>query len=404
MLYCKPMDVIDDLLTRGVTAVYPNPKAFKKRLLKKTPLKIYLGVDPSGAVLHLGHSVVLRKLRIFQDLGHQVILLIGDFTGRIGDPTDKSAARPKLSHQQVLKNAASYRRQTSKILKFGGPNRAKLAYNSRWHDRLSFAEVIKLASYFTVQQLQEREMFQKRRRLKKPIYLHEFLYPVLQAYDSVALEVDAELGGSDQIFNMLTGRELVRALLRKEKYVLATKLLVGSDGQKMGKSLANFIPITAEPGEMFGRVMTIKDQLIIHYFTLATSLPLVKINQIEKNLKSKNLSPMAAKKQLAFEIVKLYHGQVKAARAQREFTRVFQQKLAPSRVPLIRVRSQGDPLLKLVLGTGLVTSKSEAKRLIKSGGVRLDRRKIRNPDQKITPQSGQIIKIGKHNFGKISPE
>jgi tyrosyl-tRNA synthetase len=395
------MEAIDKLLTRGVKAIYPSPEALKKRM-KKGPLKLYLGIDPSGSVLHLGHAVVLRKLREFQDLGHQVILLVGDFTGRIGDPTDKGAARKRLTPAQVQRNAQDYKEQASRILNFGGSNPAELRFNSAWHERLNFAEVIEIASHFTIQQLEERDMFRQRRKDNKPIYLHEFLYPLLQAYDSVAMGVDLEIGGSDQIFNMLAGRDLLRAMSDKEKFVLATELLVGSDGRKMGKSLHNFIPITAKPNEMYGAVMALADEVMIDYFTLATAVSMTEIEGIEEALKEKKVNPMTIKKKLALEIVKLYHGERRAARAQKEFESVFQRGRLPAEIEPVSVPKGGQPVLEFLTENGLCSSKSAARRLIRTGSVSLDGEKITDPKTTILPTRGGVVKVGKRKFVKIS--
>lgn len=394
------MDRLDQVLTRGVKAIYPSYQNLKKRL-KERPLSLYLGVDPSGTELHLGHSVVLRKLRQFQDLGHQVTLLIGDFTGRIGDPTDKSAARQKLSAKQVKNNAKTYQTQASKILNFSGPNPVIIEFNSRWHDRLKMADVIELASNFTVQQLEERDMFRRRRQDRKPIYLHEFLYPLLQAYDSVALNIDLEIGGSDQIFNMLTGRELVQTLQHKEKYVLATELLIGTDGQKMGKSLNNYLPITLPPNQMYGSLMAIVDTAIIDYFILTTDLPLEDINLIKSNLDQGQLNPMLAKKKLAFEIVKFYHHESAAKKAQEEFESVFQKRESPAAADELKVAPDGETLVWFLSRTGLAASRSEAKRLISAGGIRLDNEKLTDPETKLVPNLKKVLRVGKLKFVKL---
>src|SRR3990172_6053858 len=282
------MNYFDELLTRNVSTIYPNKEAFLKRLGSNTKLKIYLGIDPSSPKIHLGNAIALRKLAEFQNLGHKIILLIGDFTGMIGDPTDRNSARQPLTREQVLENSKSYRRQAEKILNFKGKNPAEIVYNSTWLSKLNFEEVIKLAGHFTIQQLLERDMFQERLKNNKPIGLHEFLYPLMQGYDSVAMDVDLEVGGSDQTFNMLIGRELQRELHGKEKFVLTLPLLEGTDGRKMSKSFGNTIDIDEIPENMFGKLMGIKDELIWKYFEMCTDLDTQTLKRLRKNSEKEN--------------------------------------------------------------------------------------------------------------------
>lgn len=386
------------ILNRNIAEVLPSRRAFEERL-KKGPVKIYLGIDPTSPEIHLGHAVVLWKLREFQDAGHKVILLIGDFTGMIGDPTDKSDARKRLSKEQVLENAKTYREQVSKIIQFAGDNPAEMKFNSEWLGKLSAADLIELASRLTHQQLIERDMFQKRIREKQELYMHELLYPIFQGYDSVAMEVDAEIGGTDQTFNMLVGRTLLEKLKSREKFVVTVPLLEGLDGRKMSKSYGNFIAITDKSGDMFGKVMSLQDDLIVHYLELATHLEEQEIQSIEEGLQSNKVHPMEAKKRLAWEIVKIYHGEKEADKAKEEFEKVFQERGAPADVPIYKVGAETIDLADVLAERGLTKSKSEAKRLIEQGGVEWNGEKVTNPVLE-TKNSG-VLKVGKYRFIKL---
>ncbi len=350
------MDV-EEVLTRSVQQILPTKEGLAV-LIKKRKITLYLGIDPTNPQIHLGNAVALRKLAQFQDLGHRVILLIGDFTAMIGDPTDKPAARKKLTRKEVLLNAKTYRQQAAKILNFEGENSAQIKFNSTWLSKLSPTGWIELVANFTSQQLEERDMFKMRKKEGKPIYMHELLYPVMQGYDSVAMNVDLEIGGTDQTFNMLIGRDLMRALKGKEKYVLTVPLLLGTDGQKMGKSTGNFIPITDSPDKLFGKIMSIRDDLLRQYFELTTDI----------DPKSVDLSnPMQAKKKLAFEIVKIYHGEKAAKDAQEEFEKVIQNRMMPLNIP--SVMSSGATISEALIDSGLSGSISESKRLVQQGAV-----------------------------------
>ena len=353
-------------------------------------ITLYLGIDPSNPQIHLGNAVALRKLRQFQDLGHKVILLIGDFTGMIGDPTNKSATRPKLTHKQVLANAKTYKKQASKILRFNGQNAAQIKFNSQWLSKLSPRDWIELASLVTVQQLEERDMFIARKKQGRAIYLHEFLYPLMQGYDSVALDVNLEVGGTDQLFNMLVGRQLMKALKNKEKYILTVPLLMGTDGQKMGKTTGNFIAITASPTEMFGKIMSIRDDLIDQYFELTTNTEPGSIDLSK---------PMEAKKRLAYEIVKIYHGQESAQKASEEFENVFQKGEGSKSIPTIEVKEPNIVLADFLTENNLAASKSEAKRLISQGAIEIDGQTA--AESEIQLENNQIMRIGKKKFVRV---
>ena len=394
------MDKIEEVLTRGVEKIYPSKEALKKFLESGKKIRLYSGIDPSNPQLHLGHTIVLKKLREFQNLGHEVILLVGDFTGRIGDPTDKTSMRKKLTHKEVLENAKTYKDQAEKVVKFDGKNPVKLKFNSEWLDKLTFNEVAELATFFTVQQFLERDMYQKKIKEGKPIGLHEFLYPLMQAYDSVAMNVDMEVGGNDQTFNMLVGRELIKAKLGREKFVITVPLLLGTDGQKMGKSLGNYISLTDNSNDMFGQLMSLKDELVVQYFELCTILPLQSIKSL-----GKELSPMDLKKRLAFEIVKMYHSEKEAQKAQEEFEQVFQKREMPKEnIPIYKINDEEaknfNPV-KALIGSATVATSSEAKRLINQGGVDIDGLRINDYTSPIEIKDNSIIKVGKRKFLKI---
>ncbi len=393
------MDKIDEVLTRRVEKIYPSKETLEKVLKSGKKIRIYLGFDPSNPKLHLGHTLVLKKIKEFQNLGHEIILLIGDFTGRIGDPTDKLSTRKKLTKEEVLKNAKTYKEQAGKILNFSGKNPVKIKFNSEWLDKLKFSDIAGLAYYFTVQQFIERDMYQKRLKEGKPISLAEFLYPLMQAYDGVAMEVDMEVGGNDQTFNMLAGRSLMKSKLGKEKFVLTVPLLVGTDGQKMGKSLGNYISLTEGANDMYGKVMSISDNLIIEYFELCTDVPLKTIKEYKKELKK---DPMTLKKKLAFEITKTYYGEKEVKAAEKEFKNVFQQKKAPTKTKTIECEKKEYKLIDILVKNYLVSSKGDAKRIIKQGGIDLDGKPITDIQFSFKPKEGNIIKIGKTKFIKIS--
>lgn len=392
------MDKIEEVLTRGVEKIYPSKEALEKVLRSGEKLNIYWGADPSAPDIHLGHTIGLRKLKEFQDLGHKVIFLVGDFTAQIGDPSDKTAMRRQLSHQEVLKNAKTYRQQAKKILDFESKtNPAEIKFNSQWLDKLTNKEVIELAACFTVQQMIERDLFQRRLKEGKPLGLHEFLYPLYQGYDSVAMDIDLEVEGGDQIFNMLCGRTLMKVLKGKEKFSLTVPLLEGTDGQKMSKSLGNAIGIAEPSNKMFGKIMSMKDELIIKYFEFCTEVPLQSIKSLEKEL-----NPIDLKKRLAFEIVKMYYSEKEAQKAQEEFEQVFQKRNLPQEnilVHEIKSVEKGD-VLNILTESGLVSSRSEAKRLIAQGGVDIDGATIKEISE-VKMKDGSIIKAGKRKFLKI---
>ena len=370
---------IEKVLTRGVASVLSTKKELAALMAEKK-LILYQGFDPSSKNLHIGNWIGIRKLAQFQKLGHQVIFLIGDFTGMIGDPTDKSAARKKMTKEQAKKNAEDYTQQIGKTLKFTGSNAAKVLFNSEWLSKLSFEEVVELASNFTVQQILERDFFQDRLKKNKPIHLHEFLYPLMQGYDCVAMDVDLEIGGSDQLFNMLAGRSLMKALKKKDKFVLTLKLLTDPSGEKMGKSEGNAININSAPNDMYGQIMALPDNLLDLGIELLTDLPL-------DILKEK---PLVVKKKLAYDVVEQLHDKKQANSAQEYFDVTFSKKMPEYKT----IISKGMLVRSIVDASEI--SASEVKRRILAGAVDIDGQTIKNPSTEL--KGGEKIKFGKKNF------
>ncbi|MDO8575152.1 MAG: tyrosine--tRNA ligase [bacterium] len=401
---------VTELLTRGVENVYPKLDFLKGRLMSGERLTLYLGIDPTGPTLHLGHGILIKKLKEFQDLGHEIILLIGDFTGMIGDPTDKSATRKKLTREQVLENAKEYVKQASVFLNFKGENPALVKYNSEWLGKMSFGDVLELSSLVTVDQMLKRDMFDNRVKEGKPIYLHEFMYPLMQGYDCVAMNVDGEIGGNDQTFNMLVGRDFLKILKNKEKFVLTGKLLTDSAGKKMGKTEGNMVSLDQDAGEMFGKIMSWADGLIIPAFELCTYLKMEEIQEMDKKLKEgasdginegiNPRNPRDFKFKLATEIVKIYHGEAKAKEAGEDFEKTFKKGGVPE--DIMEVNFAKDTRLgEILLAEGLVKSKSEFARLVDEGAVSaVGKEAIKTHDFKISESA--VWKIGKRRFIKIN--
>jgi tyrosyl-tRNA synthetase len=392
---------IEEVLARGVENIYPSKDLLKEKLASGQKIKLYCGYDPSGPSLHLGHMISLKKLAGFQKLGHEAIMLIGDFTGMIGDPTDKAATRKKLTREEVLKNSVNYQKIASKFLDFSGENPAKILYNSQWNDKLTFCDLIELSSNFTVQQMMTRDMFQKRVEEKKPIYLHEFLYPLAQAYDSVAMDVGLEVGGNDQTFNMLCGRDLLKNLKNKEKFVLALKLLTDPQGKKMGKSEGNMVNLDEAPNQMFGKIMSWSDELIVPGLELLTEVSLQKIGEIKEDMKNDKINPKIAKAGLAKEIITVCYNKNLAEEAEKEFEKIFKEKEVPSEIEEINIPKGKFSIIDTVAELGLTKSKGEAKRLIIQGGLKIDGLVEKDWKKIIERKSGQIFQGGKRNFKKI---
>jgi len=394
------------VLERGVAEIVSRDELLGKlerSLQTNVPLRVKLGADPSAPDLHLGHVVVLRKLRQFQDLGHQVIFLIGDFTGMIGDPTGKSETRKPLAVEEVQANAESYRKQIFKLL---DPQRTEIRFNSEWLDGMSFADVIRLTAEYTVARILERDDFQKRYKEGRPIGIHEFLYPLVQGYDSVVLKADVELGGTDQKFNLLVGRDLQRARGQEPQVALITPLLEGTDGvQKMSKSLGNYIGIDESAREIYGKTMSIPDALIVRYADLAAGMPPEAVEAIERGLRDGSLHPRQAKADVAKRLVALYHEEQAAEEAALEFDRIFRDKGRPDDIEIfvvadIPVTGAVDVAI-LVKNSGGAKSLSDARRLIRQGGVSLDGQVVRDEHLSVRLDRERLLKVGKRFFRRI---
>lgn len=372
----------------------------RARLRESRPLRVKAGFDPTAPDLHLGHTVLLNKMRQFQDFGHEVIFLIGDFTGMIGDPSGKSATRPPLTRDEVAANAQTYAEQVFKIL---DRDRTRLELNSRWMSKMDAVGLIELAAKHTVARMLERDDFRKRYEAGKPISIHEFLYPLVQGYDSVALEADVELGGTDQKFNLLVGRQLQQAYGQKPQVVLTMPLLEGLDGvNKMSKSLGNYVGITEAPEEMFGKLMSVSDALMWRYFELLSFRPLAELKQLRSEV-DEGRNPRDVKFLLARELVGRFHGEAAAGRAHEHFTAVHQQKAVPDDLPLKQIPAEGGELgvAHLLKATGLVASTSEAFRLIGQGAVRLDGERVADRGLSIKAGDDHIFQVGKRRFARV---
>lgn len=394
------MDNIDNLLTRGVDTIYPSREELEKILRTGKKLRLYQGFDPSGAHLHIGHAVGLKKLREFQDLGHKVIFLIGDFTGMIGDPSGKKDARKPLTKEEVLSNAKDYQEQAQKILRFDRENPVEIKFNSEWNSKLMFEDVLRLASRFTAQQMLERDMFQERLKERREISLVEFLYPIMVAYDAVAMNVDLELGGTDQTFNMLAGRKLHRHMLNKEKFVITVPLLSDSAGRKIGKTEGNVIGITDPPNDFYGKIMSLGDEAIIPCFTLLTDMPLEEIEKVKQALEGGE-NPMAFKKKLAFELTGQFNSELAAESAQMQFEKTFQARDLSGTMDeysLDQLPSNPIGIIDLITTTGLASSKSEARRLVEQNAVEIDMTLVDLVHTNVHLKPGMTLKVGKKRF------
>jgi len=374
----------------------------KESIAKGVPLRIKAGFDPTAPDLHLGHTVLIQKLKQFQDLGHEVCFLIGDFTGMIGDPTGKNETRKPLTREQVLANAQTYREQVFKIL---DPEKTKVVFNSSWMGPMSAADLIGLAARYTVARMLERDDFHKRFNGQQPIAIHEFLYPLVQGYDSVALKADVELGGTDQKFNLLVGRELQKQEGQRPQSVLTMPLLEGLDGvNKMSKSLGNYIGITEPPREIYGKVMSISDELMVRYYELLSGVDLAGLQRVKDGVAGKDSGahPMESKKALARELVARFHGQAQAEQAEVDFVQQFKQKEIPDDIPVVHMSSEGPVwICRLLVDAGLVASNGEARRMVKQGGVKLDGEKIADGDLEVQPKGEFVLQAGKRRFARI---
>ncbi|MEK7587849.1 MAG: tyrosine--tRNA ligase [Patescibacteria group bacterium] len=388
------MDAIEELLTRGVENIIPNKEKLRALLIGGRKLNIYLGIDPTATNIHIGHAVALRKLQAFAKLGHNVTFLIGDFTALIGDTSDKESERPILTSEQIEKNFQTYKEQAQKILDF---SKVKVRHNSEWLKKLTFEEIIKLTYHFSAGDFYSRELIKKRLNEGLHVGLHEILYPVMQGYDSYFMDTDIQLGGTDQTFNMQAGRVLQKDLRKKESFIIANGFLEGTDGRKMSKTWNNAIWLNDPPKEMYGKIMSLKDDLIIQYFSLATNTPLEKIEEIKRALSGGD-NPMKWKKQLAYNIVKELYTLPIADEAQKQFELQFQKKdFQQATLPLVPITSLNSTasVSQILIDTNIASSKSQAKRLISQGSVSFDDYKATSDELLITLKPGTIIGVGK---------
>ncbi len=393
-----------DLIKQGASEIIPDEELVKKleRSLKEgKSLNIKLGCDPSRPDLHIGHSVVLRKLAHFQALGHQAILIVGDFTGMIGDPSGRSVTRPALTLIETREHGETYFQQASKIL---DAEKTKIVYNSDWLSKMSFEDVIRLASKYTIARMLERDDFTKRYKAGEPISIHELLYPLAQAMDSVAIESDVELGGTDQKFNLLVGRDIQREYGQEPQVILTMPLLVGTDGvEKMSKSYNNYIGISESPKEIYGKTLSIPDNLIYTYYELASDVSSSELKEIKQQLKHSNINPRDIKRRLACKLVSMYHNEEAAKQAEAEFDKIFINKDVPDEIPEYKIDSKNPEIniVELITAINFAPSRAEAKRLVMQGGVSVDGKKISDFNSKLKLSDGMILKVGKRKFIKF---
>ncbi|MBI2573960.1 MAG: tyrosine--tRNA ligase [Candidatus Wildermuthbacteria bacterium] len=394
----KQKPAIEEVLTRQVAEVLPTKEGLASLMQKRT-IRLYLGVDPTSSHLHLGHAVLLRKLRQFQELGHEVILLFGTFTAQIGDPSGRDKTREPLSLAQIKNNMATYVKQAALVL---DERKIKIKHNGDWLSKMKFKDVLELASRMTVSRLLERDMFKERIKKQEEVWAHELLYTLMQGYDSVAMDIDLEIGGTDQTFNMLVGRKLQEDYRHKEKFVLTVPLLLGTDGRKMSKSFGNAINILDTPNDMYGKIMALRDELIPHYFELCADASASELQSIKAFLAYKANNPMELKVRLAKEIVALYHGEKKAVAAEKEFEKIFKEKQFPSDMPKAKLGSEGPfQLAELLVMVNLASSKSEARRLTEQGGVKINGIVEKDSAKQIAASKGTIVQVGPRRFLEI---
>lgn len=397
------MDHIEELLTRGVDKIYPSRELLEKTLRGGKKLTLYQGFDPTGDKLHIGHMVGLTKLAQWQKLGHKVIFLIGDGTGQAGDPSGKTKSRDTFfTTAQLRQNAKDYVMQASKIVRFDGENPIEIRYNGDWLNKIDLVKMLEIAGHFTLQQMIERDLFQERLKNNEPVNLREFLYPLLQGYDSVAMGVDLEIGGSDQTFNMLCGRQLVKDYLSKEKFVMTTPLLADASGRKIGKTEGNAIALTDSPEELYGKIMAFPDEVIAKAFEYLTSLPIEEIEKIAEEIQQGN-NQMKHKKHLAHAIVAELNNIDAANTAQESFEKTVQRRELPTEIEEVTLSSNDEEIVDedMLVDLNLTSSKSEAKRLFEQGGIEVDGKKITDTKTNIVVTDGMIVKIGKRKIIRL---
>jgi tyrosyl-tRNA synthetase len=393
--------LIDKFLDRGVEAIYPSREELRRKLMSGERLRVYQGFDPTGKYLHVGHAMGIRALGILQQLGHEVIFLVGDYTAKVGDP-DKDTGREMLTEEQIESNLSGWQEQASQLINFEGENPVKFQRNYELLAGLKLDDIIKLMSHITVQRMLERDMFERRIKEGDPIGLHEFIYPLMQGYDGVAMNVDMEIGGADQTFNMLMGRTLSRAYNNKEKFVRANKMMDAPDGRTMSKTKGNGINLGDTAEDMYGKAMSYRDESIPKGLELLTDLPMEEVKQIEKDLES-DTNPMEYKKKMAFEIVKMIKGEESARRAEAHFERTVQHKEAPEETETYTVSEGEKNIVELLVETGLASSKGEARRLVEQGGIKADKEPIRNIDHTLKlGEEPVLLQRGKRRFIKVS--
>ncbi|MFZ3054976.1 MAG: tyrosine--tRNA ligase [Minisyncoccales bacterium] len=393
---------IEEILSRGTEDIIDREN-LKKKLMSGHQLNIKFGIDPTGPLIHLGRATILMKLRDFQDLGHKITLIIGDFTALIGDASDKDSIRKPKTEAEIKDNLKDYLKQIGMILDL---KKVDVRHNKDWFGKMKAEEIIKLAMNFTAQQMIQRRNFKERWDNDKPIGVHELLYPLLQGYDSVVIKSDLEIGGFDQLFNLKAGRELQRVFKQEPQDVMTLRMIYGLDGRKMSTSWGNVINILDEPKDMFGKLMSLRDELIVEYFESCTRVPMLQINEFKNSLESKSINPKEIKKILAKEIISIFHGAKKAEEAEKEFEQVFEDKKLPSEIEEVKIEEEKMNVQDFLVKLGLASSKGEAKRLIEQGGVRLIRndniQEISDWQVEIQIQKGSIIQVGKRNFRKIA--
>lgn len=398
---------IDWFLEHAVERVLPDAKTLRERLLKGERIRVYLGIDPTGPTIHMGHLIPVQKLAELQALGHEVVLLMGDFTAMIGDPTDKSTARKRLTREEVLENLKNYKTQLAPFLKFDGENPVQIRFNSEWLAKMSFNDVVELAAHFTVQQMIERDMFEKRLAENKPLYLHEFLYPLMQGQDSVALDVDLEVGGNDQTFNMLAGRTLLREVKGKEKFVMTCKLLADPTGKKMGKSEGNMISLMDTPEDAYGKIMSWPDTMILSGFDVLTGMTndlTLEKGELEKRRAQLEAgeNPMALKKELAYRVVSNCFGAEGADRAAAHFANVHQDGALPEEIVEVKVEGASISLVDALVLANLVESKTDARRQIEQNAVKVSGSVVTDGKMVVEiPSEGVVLQKGKRGFAKL---
>ena len=388
---------IQEVLQRAV-AIIEVPEELERMLRGDRPLRVKLGIDPTGPRIHIGRAVPLRKMRQFQRLGHQAVLVVGDFTARVGDASDKNEQRPQLTPEAIHENMRNYEQQIGLVVDV---NKAEFRYNSEWLERMDFGDVIRLASHFTVAQMIQRENFHERWEAGTPIGLHELMYPLMQGYDSVALGNDVEIGSTDQLFNVMAGRKLQPVFGQPAQQILLTNMVLGTDGRKMSTSWGNTIFINDAPNDLFGKVMSISDEMIVTYLESCTSVPMAEVRRTADDLATGNAHPNEVKKHLAWAIVREYHGQAAADEALAEWNRVRSQRELPSDMPAVVVRAEEIGIVDLLMLTGAEPSKNQARRDIEQGGVSINGQRIASIHAQVTPHDGDVIKVGKLRFVRL---